>query len=118
MTRKASSAAGAGSLAGSFSGAAGQLAAEGSAAANGAGMFAVEPGMAIEDARGKVIGHVDSIRQNARGVVQSVIVGVGNRTAMLPAASFTGSGDALVTGMTKGELKSEAKQQEKRLPGC
>ncbi len=39
-------------------------------------------------------------------------VETGNRLATLPAANFSGSGDALVTGMTKGELTSAAKQQE------
>jgi hypothetical protein len=105
------SANGAGSAAGSFQGSLGQLAAAGSGAANGSGMFAVAPGMPVTDPRGKVIGYVQQVRQTGRGVVQAVTVEVGNRTATLPAASFSGSGDALVTGMTKGQLKDTAKQQ-------
>ena len=89
----------------------GQLAAAGSAAANGAGMFAIEPGMPIEDAKGRVIGYVQQIKQTKQGVVQAVTVEVGDRVATLPAANFSGSGEALVTGMTKGELKSAAKDQ-------
>src|SRR3546814_9159847 len=62
----------------------GQLAATGSGAANGSGMFAVSPGMTIQDARGKAIGTVQSVRSNGQGVVQSVIVESGNRVAELP----------------------------------
>ena len=89
----------------------GQLAASGSTAANADGMFAVAPGMPIEDPKGRVIGHVQSIRQTGAGVVQSVIVESGNRMAELPAASFAGSGDVLITGMTKGDLKKASKAQ-------
>ena len=103
---------GAGSVAGGFQGSMGQLAAAGSAAANGAGMFAVEPGMAVTDARGKVIGHVQNVRQTGQGVVQAVTVEVGDRVATLPAASFAGSGDILVTGMTKGQIKKTAERQD------
>lgn len=110
------SAGAAGSVAGSFQGSLGQLAAAGSGAASGSGMFAVEPGMAVTDARGKVIGYVQELRQTGSGVVQAVTVEVGNRVATLPAASFAGSGDVLVTGMTKGQLKDTAEQQEGAAP--
>lgn len=103
---------GAGSAAGAFQGGLGQLAAAGSGAAGGAGMFAVEPGMAVTDARGKVVGYVQELRQTSRGVVQAVTVEVGNRVATLPATSFAGSGDVLVTGMTRGQLKKAAEQQD------
>jgi hypothetical protein len=105
-------ASGAGSFAGSFQGSLGQLAAAGSGAANGSGMFAVEPGMAVTDARGKVIGYVQELRQTGQGVVKAVTVEVGNRVATLPAANFAGSGDVLITGMTKGQLKKTAEQQQ------
>ena len=75
-------------------------------------MFAVAPGMPITDPRGKVIGYVHELRQTGRGVVQAVTVEVGNRVATLPAASFAGSGDVLVTGMTKGQLKKAAEQRD------
>ena len=90
----------------------GQLAAAGSGAANASGMFAVSPGMTIEDARGRAIGTVQSVRATGEGVVQTVIVESGNRVAELPAANFTGSGSALFSAMGKGEIKKEAKQQE------
>lgn len=96
---------------GMASGGLGQLAAAGSAAANGAGMFAIEPGMPVEDAKGRVIGYVQHVKQTKQGVVQAVTVEVGKRVATLPAANFSGSGEALVTGMTKSELKSAASEQ-------
>src|SRR3546814_6368554 len=90
----------------------GQLAATGSGEANGSGMFAVSPGMTIQDARGKAIGTVQSVRSNGQVVVQSAIVERGNRVAELPAANFTGSGTALVSAMGKSEVKKEASQPE------
>ena len=89
----------------------GQLAATGSAAANASGMFAVAPGMPIQDPKGRVVGHVQSVKQSGSGVVQSVIVESGGRTAELPAANFAGSGDILITGMSKGEIKKTSKSQ-------
>src|SRR3546814_11805925 len=92
----------------------GQLAATGSGAANGSGMFAVSPGMTIQDARGKAIRTVQSVRSNGQGVVQSVIVESGNRVAELPAANLTGSGNALVSAMGKREVTKEARQRAER----
>lgn len=120
-----SGAMGAGSVAGNFSGSGGgmamgnlgQLAASGSTAAKADGMFAVAPGMPIEDPKGRVVGYVQSVRQTGSGIVQSVIVESGNRIATLPAANFAGSGDVLVSGMGKGEIKQAARQQEKAPPG-
>lgn len=109
-------ASGAGALAGNaggmFQGSLGQLVASGTGAANGAGTFAVEPGMPVTDPRGKVIGYVQQVSATKRGVIETVTVEAGNRVATLPAASFAGSGDLLVSGMTKGELGQIAKQQE------
>jgi hypothetical protein len=110
-----------GSAAGSGNGMAmgnlGQLAASGSSAANAGGMFAVAPGMPIEDPKGRVVGYVQSVKQSGGGVVQTVIVESGNRTAELPAANFAGSGDVLVTGMTKGEVKKASKEQARSSDG-
>lgn len=119
-SNSAPSASGAGSLAGSAAGNSGgmamgnlgQLAGSGSSAANAGGMFAVAPGMPIEDPKGRFVGYVQSIQQTSSGVVQSVVVEAGDRTAVLPAANFAGSGDVLVTAMSKGEIKKAAKQQE------
>jgi hypothetical protein len=110
-----------GSAAGSGNGMAmgnlGQLAASGSSAANAGGMFAVAPGMPIEDPKGRVVGYVQSVKQSGGGVVQTVIVESGNRTAELPAANFAGSGNVLVTGMTKGEVKKASKEQARSSDG-
>ena len=64
----------------------GQLAASGSADATASGLFAVAPGMPLQDPKGRVVGHVQSVKQSGSVVVQSVIVESGGRTAELPAA--------------------------------
>lgn len=86
----------------------GTLALAGSAAASGNGSFPVSAGMPVTDARGKLIGTVQSVRSTSRGVVQQVLVKTGDKTAMLPAANFSGSGNALVSTMGKGEVKKAA----------
>lgn len=86
----------------------GVLALTGSAAANGGGSFPVSAGMPVQDAKGKLIGTVQSLRSTSRGAVQQVLVKVGDRTATLPAANFTGSGNALISAMGKGEVKKAA----------
>src|SRR3546814_4433286 len=73
-------------------------------------MFAVAPGMPVTDPRGKVIGHVQNLRQTGSGVVQAVTVEIGDRVATLPAANFAGSGDVLVTGMTKGRSEEHTSE--------
>ena len=76
-------------------------------------MFAVAPGMIVEDARGKTIGTVAGVQQTASGAVRTVTVLAGERLATLDAANFSGSGDVLVSAIAKGDVKSEAKSQEK-----
>lgn len=102
----AGTASGAASGAGSLGG--GTLALAGSAAANGSGSFPVSLGMPVRDAKGRLIGTVESVRSTGRGAVQQVLVKVGDRTATLPAANFSGSGNALVSAMGKGEVKKAA----------
>jgi hypothetical protein len=67
----------------------------------------------VTDAKGRAIGTVQDVRTTASGKVRDVVVAVGNRTATLPAANFSGSGDALVSAMGKGEVKDAAKDQAK-----
>lgn len=86
----------------------GTLALAGSAAAHGAGAFPVTPGMAVTDAKGQLIGTVKSVQTSATGAVQQVLVRVKNKTATLPAANFTGSGDALVSAMSSGDVRTTA----------
>jgi hypothetical protein len=45
-------------------------------------------------------------------MVDAVVVEVGNRTATLPAGNFTVSGETLVSGMSRGEVRREAQAQE------
>jgi hypothetical protein len=99
-------ASGAANGAGSFGN--GTLALAGSAAANGDGAFPVSVGMPVTDAKGKLIGTVQSVRTAGRGTVQQVLVKVKDKTATLPATNFTGSGNALVSAMGKGEVKKSA----------
>ncbi len=106
----------AGAASGAANGAAslgnGTLALAGSAAANGSGSgsgsFPVSLGMPVRDLRGKLIGTVQQVRTTGRGAVQQVLVKVGDKTATLPAANFSGSGNALVSAMAKGDVKKAA----------
>jgi len=100
-----------GGATGAASGTGGMLALAGSTAANGAGSFDVSPGMVVNDARGHAIGTVRDVRTAADGAVHTVVMQVGDRTATLPAANFTGSGSVLVSAMGKGEVKDAAKDQ-------
>lgn len=88
-----------------------QLAVAGSAAANGAGSFAVAPDIPVTDVRSKVIGTVQSVRSTAGGKVNEVLVNVGNRTVTLPASNFSGSGNVLVSAMGKNDIKNAANAQ-------
>lgn len=90
----------------------GQLALAGSAAANAAGSFDVAPGMVVRDMAGEVVGSVADLQTTAQGAVQSVVMEVGNRTATLPAGNFSGSGNVLLSAMTRNEVKQTARQQE------
>lgn len=95
-----------------FQGSLGQLAASGSAAAQAAGSFAVAPGMIVEDARGRAIGEVTSLRSTANGTVSSVVMAVGDRQVALPADNFSASGEGLVSAMGRGAVRSEARRQD------
>ena len=88
------------------------LALAGTAAAEGAGTFDVARGMDVTDARGRVIGTVQQVRTTADGAVQAVAVAVGKRIAALPAANFSGSGDVLVSQMSKAEITRTARDQQ------
>jgi hypothetical protein len=87
------------------------LALAGSGAANSRGMFAVTPGMPVTDARGKVIGTVQSVGTTTRGRVQQLRMKVGDKIATLPASNFAGTGNTLVSTLGKADLKKAAKAQ-------
>jgi hypothetical protein len=97
---------------GAFNSGFGTLAAAGSAAANAAGAISVSPGMVVQDARGRTIGEVEELRTRANGVVDQVIVEVRDREVALPADNFSVSGDALVSAMSRSEVRKEAKRQD------
>ncbi|PCD03957.1 hypothetical protein COC42_06455 [Sphingomonas spermidinifaciens] len=103
-----------GSASGSGSGSVGNgmLALAGSSAAQGAGTFDVQPGMRVVDAKGRAIGTVRDLRSEADGRVREVLVQVGDRTATLPAANFSGQGsgegNVLVSSMKRSDVKRES----------
>lgn len=94
-----------------YSGGLGQLALVGSAAARGSGTFDVSPGMNIVNAKGKVIGRVQSVATDARGTIRTVVVGVGKKAASLPASNFSAEGNVLVSSMSKASIKDAASPQ-------
>ncbi|WP_448659789.1 hypothetical protein ACPVPU_04515 [Sphingomonas sp. CJ99] len=69
---------------------------------------ALNPGMRIEDARGRLIGKLRSVNRDSQGNIESIGVGMGDRVHMLPADNFTLSGDVLVSAMGKGEVRKSA----------
>jgi PRC-barrel domain len=114
-TRVAGSSAARGSAAGmsTFSGAAGQLALAGSAAGNAAGNFDLSPGTMIVNERGRAIGEVQQVMTDSRGRVEALIVDVqgSDELAIVSAANFTGSGDVLISSMSRGALEEAAEDQ-------
>jgi hypothetical protein len=101
---------GQGSASGMFSGAAGQLALAGSAAAAGNGMFAVDEGMPVLAPNGEKIGKVREVLADSRGQVQALLVKVDGEKAVIPAAQFSGSGNAVVSAMGEATIKQIAQQ--------
>ncbi|HEY0326312.1 MAG TPA: hypothetical protein VGC46_10120, partial [Allosphingosinicella sp.] len=81
-------------------------------AADAAGSVSLAPGMVVRDAGGRLIGRVLDFQAAADGLIQAVLVRVGDRVAALPADNFTVSGDALVSAMTRGEVRREAAEQQ------
>jgi len=49
---------------------------------------------------------------DGRGEVQSLLVKVDGEQASLPAANFTGSGNAVMSAMGEGQIKQVARQQD------
>ncbi|MFM6829663.1 MAG: hypothetical protein ACKOVA_04920 [Novosphingobium sp.] len=102
-----------GSANGLFSGAAGQLVAAGSLAAAGDANFEVSKGMRVLGPDGDRLGKVRGVIADSHGQVQALLVKVDGATATLPAANFSGSGNALVSAMGEGQIKDAAVRQEK-----
>jgi hypothetical protein len=102
-----------GSSSGLFSGAAGQLAVAGSLAATGDGTFTVNKGMTVLGPDGNRLGKVRGVIADTRGQVRAVLVKVAGATATLPAANFSGRGNALVSAMGQSQVRNAAAKQEK-----
>ena len=99
------------------SGAAGRsifLAAEGTAAAQAAGAFAVEKGMTVRDATGEKVGKVRQVATDASGRVQALVIATKEGAATLPAANFSGSGNVLISAMQQSQVNSVAQDQNEK----
>lgn len=86
----------------------GILAAEGSSAASGEGVFAIAPGMDVLSGNGDHIGEVSDIVADRHGQVSQVLVQSGDSQEMVPAGNLSGAGDALVMGEAEGQSNREA----------
>lgn len=106
----------AGSLVGSTNGTAsgagmlnsGVIALAGSGAAQGAGAFAVAPGMPVELASGERLGTVRDVVATRSGEVRQLVVDTGNGLASIPAGNLTTSGSLLIAGRASGSAISGA----------
>jgi hypothetical protein len=101
-----------GTAGGAVGGGAAHLAAAGSAAANSAGAISVSPGMIVRDTSGRAIGRVQAVRARSNGMVDNVIVRVGDRLATLPDDNFSASGSALVSAMGEADLRRASRGQQ------
>ena len=96
---------------GSFQGGPANLAAAGSAAASSGAAIPVSPSMIVRDTSGRVIGRVQSLRARANGMVDNVIVRVGDRLASLPDENFSASGSVLVSAMGQADISRMSRSQ-------
>ncbi len=60
---------------------------------------------------GDRLGKVRGVIADSHGQVQALLVKVDGATATLPAANFSGSGNALVSAMGEGQIKDAAASQ-------
>ncbi|MDE2405554.1 MAG: hypothetical protein KGM17_12880 [Sphingomonadales bacterium] len=99
--------AGSGSAAGSGSGsAAGTLGSlDGAASGSGNGGFQVTRGMPVLGPDGQRIGKVQRLVTNRSGEIEQMLVKVGDRSALLPAANFTASGNAVTSAMSAAQIE-------------
>jgi hypothetical protein len=105
---------GSSSAGGSASGAGSIGPVTGSGETNGSGQggFQVTRGMPVLAPDGERIGKVRQLFSNARGEVQQMLVKVDGATALLPAANFSASGNAVTSAMTESQIKQTAAQQK------
>lgn len=103
---------GSASGAGAGSGSLGPVTGSGEAAGSGQGGFQVTRGMPVLAPDGERIGKVRQLFTDARGEVQQLLVKVDGQTALLPAANFSASGNAVASAMTESQIKQTAAQQQ------
>ena len=104
---------GSGSASGSGGGAGSLGAVSGAGEASGAGEggFQVTRGMPVLAPDGERIGKVRQLFTNGRGEVQQMLVKIDDATALLPAANFSASGNAVMSAMTESQIQQAATQQ-------
>jgi hypothetical protein len=103
---------GSASASGGGSGAIGPVTGSGETAGAGQGGFQVTRGMPVLAPDGERIGKVRQLFTDAQGNVQQMLVKVDGQTALLPAANFSASGNAVTSAMTESEIKQAAAQQQ------
>lgn len=96
----------------SGSGAAGPIGGSGSASGTGEGAFSVTRGTPILAPDGDRIGRVRQIFTNASAEIEQLLVKVDGQTALVPAANFSASGNAIVSAMTESQIKQLSDQQD------
>lgn len=97
---------------GGGSGSLGSVTGSGEAGGSGQGEFQVTRGMPVLAPDGERIGKVRQLFTDARGEVQQLLVKVDGQTALLPAANFSASGNAVASAMTESQIKQAAAQQQ------
>lgn len=97
---------------GGGSGSLGSVTGSGEAGGSGQGEFQVTRGMPVLAPDGERIGKVRQLFTDAHGEVQQLLVKVDGQTALLPAANFSASGNAVASAMTESQIKQAAAQQQ------
>ena len=105
---------GSGAASGAASGGNGSLALAGSLASSANGAFSLSKGMTVLGPDGEKLGKIREVVADGRGQVRSLLVKVDGAKAMLPAANFTGSGNAVISAMGEGQIQQVAQDQQKQ----
>lgn len=77
----------------------------GSRAAEAADAVAITPGLMVQSDKGDPIGKVERMIANNKGRVTSLLVNMGDRSAMVPAMYFKRQGDHLVSSMSAADIR-------------
>lgn len=93
------------------------LALAGSAVASAQGTLDVAKGTTLYSPDGEKLGKVKQVVADGRGNVEQLLVKVDGQEALLPADSFSASGNMLVTGMSEAEIKRVSEAQDSTSDG-